>query len=145
MPAFLSDEWIEALDAVARADDGLRTASADLAVAVRHEITGAPGDGSPATFHVALDHGTVSADRGPVPPGSELATIVFRQDRETAVAIAVGDLSAQRAFMSGRLRVDGDLSVLVERRDLLAGIGDVFAALRADTDWPGADEENHRA
>ena len=54
----------------------------------------------------------------------------------TAASIAMGQGSAQRAFMTGRLRVGGDLRVLLEHSDVLAQLEDVFAAVRARTAPP---------
>ena len=50
-------------------------------------------------------------------------------------AIASGTASAQRAFMTGQLRVGGDLRALVEAQDAMAAIGDVFASVRQRTDF----------
>ena len=41
--------------------------------------------------------------------------------------------------MTGRLRVGGDLSVLLEHGDVLAELDDVFAAVRARTDLAAVD------
>ena len=50
-----------------------------------------------------------------------------------ASAIAAGSSSAQRAFMTGRLRVGGDLRVLLAHGEALAQLDDVFAGVRART------------
>ncbi len=60
----------------------------------------------------------------------------FTQDHETALAIASGHGSAQRAFMTGRLQVGGDLRVLLDHSEVLAQLDDVFAAVRARTTPP---------
>ena len=60
------------------------------------------------------------------------ADITFWLDRATALAIHRGELSAQTAFLEGRLRVGGTC-----RPEALTGLGalaaldDVFAAARA--------------
>ena len=43
--------------------------------------------------------------------------ITFTQDAATAAAIQSGGQSAQAAFMSGRLRVGGDVRVLLDHQD----------------------------
>lgn len=135
MVAFLSDEWIDALDRAASGDADLRSWCADLALQIEQEVTDGPQ--GPVTYHVVLDHGVASVRPGPAPS----ATIRFSQDYETAAAIALGTGSAQRAFMTGRLRVGGDLRVLLDRSDLLAALGDAFAAVRAVTDVPATSVE----
>ncbi len=130
MVAFLSDAWVEALDAAARAHPDLAAQTADLALVVEQRIDGGHGH-HPLVFHVTFDHGAVTVARGP----AAAPTLTFTQDRATARAIATGEASAQRAFMTGELRVGGDLQALLAAQDALAGLGDVFAAVRAGTDF----------
>ncbi len=131
MVAFLSPAWIRALDDAARVHPGLADATADLDLVVEQEVTGGP-DG-PVRFHVVFDHGSVRVRGGSAPQ----PTVRFSQDLATAVAIATGAESAQRAFMTGRLQVGGDLRVLLEGREALGALDDVFAAVRAATEHPG--------
>ena len=57
------------------------------------------------------------------------------QDWETATAISRGELSAQVAFMTGRIRVRGDLPKLVAYGNLFDGVDDVFDNLRGQTTY----------
>ncbi len=132
MLTFLSDEWIAALDAAIAADEALVATTADLSLTIEQQVEDGPL--GPVTYHLTFDHGAVSVKPGPAAD----ATVRFRQNHDTAAAIAAGHGSAQRAFMTGRLRVGGDLQVLLAKRELLAELGDVFAAVRADTDLPPA-------
>lgn len=130
MLTFLSDEWIAALHDAVTADADLAALTADLSLTIEQEVTGSPfGD---VRYHVTLDHGTVSVTPGP----AASPTVRFQQDHETAAAIAMGQGSAQRAFMTGRLRVGGDLRVLLAHTDVLAQLDDVFAEVRARTTPP---------
>ncbi len=61
--------------------------------------------------------------------------VVFTQSRETAVAIATGDLSAEDAVLNGLTVVEGDPLSLLAQQQVLAQTNDVFAELRAVTDW----------
>ena len=63
------------------------------------------------------------------------AHVTFTQDRGTAVAIARGELSAQVAFLSGRLRVGGDIRNVIDRTRDLALLDDLLAPARAATTW----------
>lgn len=128
MVAFLSDEWIEALDRAAADDPGLRAHGAEVSLVIEQEVTGGP-QGS-VTYHVVLDRGRASVHPGP----ADEPTVRFSQDYETAAAIALGTGSAQRAFMTGKLRVGGDLRVLLDHGDALAQLGDVFSSVRAVTE-----------
>lgn len=128
MLPFLSPAWVAALDEAARASTTLADGCRDLDLIVQQEITGGPG--GPIVFHLTLRAGEASVTAGPAAE----PTIRFVQDHATARAIAAGTGSAQRAFMSGSLRVGGDLRVLLDHQDVLVGIDDVFRAVRAQTD-----------
>jgi putative sterol carrier protein len=121
----LSPEWIDALGAAAadaEAPDGI-----DLVV---QQIV-LDADRGEVAYAVRVTDGTVSVQPGRV----DDADITFTQDRATATAIARGELSAQSAFLEGRLKVGGDLSAALAAARVLSGLGDVFASPRAATAW----------
>lgn len=131
MLTFLSNEWIDALHQAASSDPRIAELTKDLSLVIEQQVTGTPsGD---VRYHVVLDHGSVAVRPGPAPA----ATVSFSQDLETATAISSGTGSAQRAFMTGRLRVGGDLRVLLAHTEILAQLDDVFAPVRARTDGIG--------
>ncbi len=120
-----SDEWIAALDAAARADDDLREASRGRRVVIGQEVVDGERRNS---WHVVLDDGEVAVRPGP----ADDADVTFSQDRDVAEAVARGEMAARAAFVLGRIRVGGDVSVLLEVAPALAGLGDVFGAVRAE-------------
>jgi hypothetical protein len=133
MLAYLSPAWVAALDRAARADEALAEATRDVALVVEQQVTGGPrGD---ATYHLTFDHGTVTAAPGPAPDAADVPVVRFALDHDTALAIARGTGSAQRAFMAGALQVGGDLRVLLDHQVVLSGLHDAFAAVRAETDF----------
>lgn len=128
MLAFLTPAWLAALDEAARAHRPPDRSDATVELVVEQRVTGSPhGD---VVFHVVFHHGRITVAPGPgQDPG-----ISFSQDHLTARAIAAGTESAQRAFMTGRLRIGGDLRILLRHRESLAALDDVFATVRANTD-----------
>lgn len=118
-----SDEWITALDRAARADEGLRAASAGRRVEIGQEVI----DGDRRTrWSILLDDGDVA-----VRPGwSERPDVTFTQDLDLAERIGRGETSAAAAFLMGELRFGGDGALLLEVASALGGLGDVFAAVR---------------
>lgn len=131
MPTFLSTEWIDALDHAASTDADMAGRTAGMDLVVQQEITGV--DGGPVNYHMTFRDGSVSVTAGIHPS----PTVRFSQDVVAAVEIASGATSAQRAFMTGRLRVGGDLSVLLAHGEALAELGDVFGGVRS---FPGSTE-----
>lgn len=127
MAQYLSDEWIDELDRAACADASLAEATRHLALVIQQEIVGGPcGD---IAFHVDIDHGTVRVRSG----AAGHPDVTFQQDHATAVAVGTGDLSAQTAFMIGKLRVRGDVETLMRHQDAFDGVDDVFMAVRTGT------------
>ena len=129
MPRYLSPEWLEAAQQAVATDASLATATKDVQLTVQQVVTGGPaGD---AAFHVTIDDGAVRVARGEAVD----ATVTFIQDWETASAISRGDLSAQGAFMAGRVRIRGDLPKLIEYGNVFGEVSDVFAGLRVSTTY----------
>ena len=128
MVAFLTEAWVDALNDAAQRNDALQQACAALDLSVEQEVAGGPnGD---FRYHVSFDHGSVQVAMG----AAEKPGVRFSQDYETALSIAQGGISAQRAFMTGRLRVGGDLSAVVECVALFEQLSDVFGSVRTDLD-----------
>ena len=78
-----------------------------------------------------VDDGKVSVHSGRDPD----ADVVVTEELATAVAVARGRLSPQTAFMSGSVRVAGDIPALLACYEALGGAGDPFARVRAATTW----------
>jgi putative sterol carrier protein len=129
VPRYLTEEWIDAAHRAVESDAALANATKDVQLTVQQVVTGGP-DGD-AAYHVVIDDGTVRVVNGQA--GN--ATVTFIQNWETATAIGRGELSAQGAFMTGRIRVRGDLPKLVEYGSLFGGVDDVFADLRERTTY----------
>ena len=90
-------------------------------------VTGGPR--GTIRWHVTIDDGEVGLADGPaVEPD-----LRFTTDYATAAQIAAGALGAQRAFVEGRLRVGGDLGVLIRHQKALSTIDDALASVRART------------
>jgi hypothetical protein len=125
VPEFLSAAWLSDLQDAARAS----AVPEDLRLVVQQVVL--DPDGGEVAYAIRVADGHVSVETGRV----DDAEVTFTQDRATASAIASGELSAQAAFIDGRLRVGGDLTSLLERARELAAIEDLFAPVRANTGW----------
>jgi hypothetical protein len=118
--AFLSDEWVAEARAI-RAEYADRTPSVAVPVRMNQIIRNVPfGDG---VIHAHLDtsSGLIDLESGHLDDPDLTITV----DYDTAKALLVGgDMSvAMQAFMSGRIKVDGDIGKLLGMQG-----GGVFAA-----------------
>jgi hypothetical protein len=128
VPEFLSDEWIAALGAAAGHD----AAPGDVLV-VEPVVRGVPDRGE-VRYRVVCN--TTVLDVVPASAADEAADVRLETDYSTAVALARGVLNAQTALADGRLTVSGDVARLAGHAGAVAGLGDLFAALRAVTTFP---------
>ncbi len=120
---FLSESWLGALDE--------RAQQVTLAGPAELQLEYTIGD---VVYHVAFAGDTVRFRPGPAPdPAVRLVT-----DRAAAVTIARGETSAQRVFMNGGLTIEGDPRALVGALPAMRALDDIFAEIRADTDWGDA-------
>ena len=88
-------------------------------------------EGEPVRWHVTIADGRAAL----VPGAADHPDLRFTTDYATAAAIAAGTLSAQRAFVEGRLRVGGDLSLLIAHQRAIAAVDDVLAPVRDQTTY----------
>jgi hypothetical protein len=129
---FLSDEWIAALASAAPAP---RDETGERLV-VEPVVRDVPGAGE-VRYRIAFTDGgcevaKTAADAVP-------ADVCLETDYPTAVALARGETNAQAALADGRLRVAGDVARLAAHAGVLPRLGDLFATVRAETTYPGAD------
>lgn len=129
MAAYLSASWFDDLNELARADVGLRTATAGVRVLVQQVVTGAPG--GEVRYWVRLDDGLVVAAPGEATEPD--ATVV--QSYETAVALSRGELRVQDALLAGRTRLSGDVGALVRHQAALQAVATALAAVHSRTTY----------
>ncbi len=122
---YLSDPWLAAAAAAVSAAVDPLPRSADITI--QQVVTGSP-DGD-RTYAVVMAGQSLSL----VPGSSAEPDVTFTQDWDTACGIAQGSLSAQAAFMNGRMKIGGNTNLLVENHDLLAEVDDLLGELRAQT------------
>jgi len=118
---FLSPEWRRALREAAATNGLTRDQTCSIGIEVHDGV-----DRIAWRMHLGPDG--VMIDEG-----SPDVTLVV--DRVTAAALAQGTLNAQRALTDGRLSIRGDARTLAAADATLAALGDVFAAVRAATDF----------
>jgi putative sterol carrier protein len=120
VPEHLSPEWLAAMAVAAE------RASAPPHVRLVLQQVVLDDDGGEAAYAIRIADGAVAVTAG----RADDADVTFTQDRATAEGIATGALSAQAAFLAGRLRIGGDLTAVQSAARELAGLDDVFAAAR---------------
>ena len=127
MVRFLTPEWIAALDVAARE----ATIPAGVRLTIQQIVTDGGGDGGDVRYHLVFDEGRLR-----VHPGEAAAAdVTLVQTREVAAALSRGELNAQQALEAGRLKLRGDIGHLAREGKALSAMEDVFAGVRAVTEY----------
>ena len=101
----------------------------DAEMVIQYEVSG----GGNGKVRYVLD---VSGGRATIVPGKQAdAPVTFTLDYDTAVAVVTGEVSAQVAFMQGRMKLAGDVRVLIDGAAALASVNDTLGDLRATTEY----------
>jgi hypothetical protein len=127
VPEFLSQAWICELDTALRAVSDL---SALGPVEIEQVVSGVPHQGE-VRYRVVVDDRGARVDAGD--EHEHPADVRLTTDYVTACAIAAGEENSQAALADGRLRLGGNVDVLVRRGPAFAALGDATAALRGVT------------
>ena len=145
MPRFLTPEWVDAfndaLSGVAlpaeAAEGSLAAASGRFSVTqVVHDV---PPDGTSVRTTLAMADGRLElrvdehADDGVA--DAERAQVTVSLGYPDAAALSRGELSPAEVLATGRVRVRGDLAVLVASQALMAEAGQALGELRAVTTY----------
>jgi len=69
---------------------------------------------------VIEDEGAIMMDEGGARPGDDDAEVTLTADTDTFRSILDGDLNPTAAFMSGRLKIDGDMGAAMRLGSALA-------------------------
>ncbi len=143
MPRFLTPAWVavfnQAMASVAvptpGADAGLVPQSGRFVVA--QEIRGAPG--GDVTLLLRVDDGKMEMALAPVGDREEGAepgpNVTISLSYDDAAAMAKGELSPAEALTAGRVRVRGDLAVLIAGQELMAEARRQTGSLAAETSY----------
>jgi hypothetical protein len=124
---YLSLAWIRELSAEVAASDVLAAMSHDHAIGVTQVVTDGP-EGE-VTYHLQVGTGGAAFGAGSAEPEH----VRIEQNWPTAVAVATGDLNAQEAFVTGRIRLFGDQQALMDAHPVFAALDQIFASVRNRT------------
>ena len=122
---FLSQEWIDALEAALNADAAFREAAAGTTVSLQQVMTRPDGE---VHYWTTLAEGVVAFGIGDL----EAPDATIRQSYETAVGLARRETNPVMAFMTGKIKVEGDMGRLMAMQGILSKLADVMGTLDVD-------------
>lgn len=124
---YLSLDWIRELTREVGDSETLAELAKVHTIGVTQVVVDGPeGD---VTYHLQVGDGSAAFGAGPADPED----VKMEQDWATAVAVATGELNAQEAFVTGRIRLFGDQQSLMDAQPVFAALDSVFATVRERT------------
>lgn len=124
---FLSEEWMTAMGDAANADEGFRSSAADTELLLQFDVTEVP-DGDDITYTLSVAGGEASLALG----GNDDADATITNSYETATAISKGDLNTQMAFMTGKLKVGGNMAKVMTHQGQINQFAKAVADIEVD-------------
>lgn len=119
---FLSPEWADAVKQALNADEVFLAGIAGKSATIQQIVTTADGE---VRYWIRIDDGAV--DMGLGDAASPTATIT--QGYDVAAGMARREVSPVTAFMTGGLKVEGNLGLLLALQEPFSRLPEVMAAL----------------
>jgi len=120
---FLSEEWArEVMDAVNRGEE-FAAAAGTAAARIQQVITKA--DGEVAHYWTVVADGKIELGVGDL----ENPDATITQSYETAVALATREANPVTSFMMGKIKIDGNMGLLMGLAGALGKLADAMATL----------------
>ena len=123
---FLSDEHMAAATAALQADDDVLNSIANIDMGLQFQVTEGPsGD---IDYYRTVADGTATMATGEL----EGADVSISSTYETAAAMFTGELNTQMAFMTGKIKVAGNMAVLMMNQGVITKWGAAMNDLDVD-------------
>jgi putative sterol carrier protein len=122
---FLSTEWADAVKAELNANDAFRQAAASQQATIQQVIS---SDESDTHYWIVIAEGAI--DMGVGDADAPDATIT--QSYDTAVKLAKSELSVVTAFMTGKVKVAGNMGMLMGLQGALSQLPTAMQAVETD-------------
>jgi putative sterol carrier protein len=122
---FLSEEWAEALKAALNADEAFRTAAGSSSARIQQVIT---QDGEETRYWIVIADGAIDMGIGDLDPVDATVT----ESYDSAVALSKGDLNAVTAFMTGKIKIAGNMAMLLGLQGALSRLPAAMSSIQTE-------------
>ncbi len=122
---FLSEEWAEALKGALNEDEAFRTAAGQVSARIQQVID---AGGDETRYWIVIADGAIDMGIGDLDPVD--ATIT--QSYETAAALSRGEVNAVTAFMTGKIKVAGNMGLLLSLQGALTRLPDAMSSIQTE-------------
>jgi putative sterol carrier protein len=108
---FLSDEWAKAVTEALNGNEAWKQQAAGKTVKIQNVVAAPDGE---RKYYLNVENGNSEVSTGELPD----AEATLSSDYETAAAMSRNELNATAAYMSGKLKIQGDLMKLMQLQGL---------------------------
>lgn len=122
---FLSEAWTTELKRRLNATDSFGKAAGSASATLQQVIIGPDGE---RRYWIRIQDGSIDMGQGEI--DAPEATIT--QDYDTAVALAKSELNPVTAFMSGKLRISGNMMLLMQLQGAISELPKVMQEMDVD-------------
>ena len=110
---FLTEEWADEVSSVLNTHPGFKSAIANADLGIVYNVTGTPsGD---VSYFIKTAAGAAELGLGTL----DNPDVTVASTYDTAASISKGDLNTQTAFMTGKVKVGGNLAKLMMHQAVL--------------------------
>jgi putative sterol carrier protein len=123
MTKFLSEEHMETATEALNSDTSFKEAMANVDLGLQFTVTGGPGGDT--SYFLEVADGAANLELGELEDFDASVT----SDYESASAISQGDLNVQMAFMTGKIKVGGNMAKVMMHQGLINEFARVSSGL----------------
>jgi putative sterol carrier protein len=122
---FLSEEWAAAMTEALNSSDAFKQAAGGQTAKLQNVVTTPEGE---KKYFFKLENGAAEVGVGEIPD----AEATLSSDYETAAAIQKSELNGTAAYMSGKLKVNGDLMRLMQLQGLFNALPQAVSGVEVE-------------
>lgn len=112
---FLSDEWAKSVTEALNSNEQFKQAAGSHSARIQNVVSTPDGE---VKYYFVLEGGQADVSLGEI----DNSDATISQDYETAAALMKNELSATAAYMSGRIRIAGDLMRLMQLQGVIGSL-----------------------
>lgn len=122
---FLSQEWTNELQDRLNASESFKKSVVGVAAKLQQVVTGPDGE---SRYWIQIQDGGVGMGQGDI----EAPDATVTQDYDTAVGLATSQVNAMSAFMTGRLKIAGNMGMLMQLQAAISELGHAMQEMDVD-------------
>ena len=127
MAKFLSDEWMSEADDAVKTDPAFTSAAAGKDLKVQFHVTEIEGVGE-LDYFMSIDGGQTQIAKGTL----DSPDVTVTSNYDTSAGIAKGEINTQMAFMTGKIKVAGNLATLMMHQNVISAWANISEGMSTE-------------